>query len=171
MSAGKRPCGVRSIFSPPMYATRPTRPCARRAFQESDNAKPGCPKTPRGVKDAMDNDLRPSPNHSLALDLAVAKIAVTAEGLDIEITDACHPTIRDAKGRREPFRPSTNWAHAGPIIERERIELLIGSGGRWVAQMGKRACPMADSPLVAAMRAYVAAGASLSTVAGDLADR
>jgi hypothetical protein len=62
------------------------------------------------------------------------------------------------------WQPSVNWAQGGPIIERENIELLrfqgtrsdgsFGSvwyGGRDLRRQG------ADTPLVAAMRAYVAA--------------
>ena len=66
------------------------------------------------------------------------------------------------------FSPSTDWAQGGPIIEREFIELrnqTSFSGGweawKWLEEtqdylvIGKqgRYCP---SPLVAAMRAYVA---------------
>lgn len=64
------------------------------------------------------------------------------------------------------FEPSSNWAHGGPIIERESIaiqhqEYSDGSFREWVA------CSSRDfdssngytgpTPLVAAMRAYVAA--------------
>jgi hypothetical protein len=55
------------------------------------------------------------------------------------------------------FRPSTSWADAGPIIERERIELL-SDFGRWMARHERREdYSRADaSPLVTAMRAYLA---------------
>ena len=55
------------------------------------------------------------------------------------------------------FRPSTSWSDAGPIIERECID-LINDFGRWMARHGKRDdYSRADvSPLVAAMRAYLA---------------
>lgn len=54
------------------------------------------------------------------------------------------------------FRPSTRWGDAGPIIERECVDLLHDFG-RWMARHGKRQdYSLADaSPLVAAMRAYL----------------
>lgn len=61
---------------------------------------------------------------------------------------------------REPggaFSPSTSWAEAGPIIEREQID-LVSDFGRWMARHSKRddySRPNV-SPLVAAMRAYLA---------------
>lgn len=60
-----------------------------------------------------------------------------------------------------PFDSSENWALAGPIIERERIALIPGAPdtGNWGAHLGG---PLgaeilwAPTPLIAAMRAYVA---------------
>lgn len=71
------------------------------------------------------------------------------------------------------FDPSTNWGKGGPIIERERIAIWHSDDG-WVANMpgeggypGNQhyidACSLYDrntptkSPLIAAMRAFVAA--------------
>lgn len=55
------------------------------------------------------------------------------------------------------FCPSTDWAHGGPIIDRERITIeWEGDPDSWCA------CIMADqevygpTPLIAAMRCYVA---------------
>ena len=76
-------------------------------------------------------------------------------------------------GALEEFSPSTDWAQGGPIIERERIELIYyGKGGdrlparnAWDAQIG---CDThyidqgigdatgGPTPLIAAMRALVA---------------
>jgi hypothetical protein len=63
------------------------------------------------------------------------------------------------------FKPSTNWEHGGPIIERERIEIHPrsdgGRGDHWGA-LPYRAMEdwsllqRAGTPLVAAMRAFVA---------------
>ena len=59
---------------------------------------------------------------------------------------------------------STDWAQGGPIIEREKIDLSMQFYG-WVAHHGRyRANAMnlpeytqkADTPLIAAMRCYVA---------------
>ena len=67
----------------------------------------------------------------------------------------------------ERWRPSTYWGHGGPIIERERIGIIpFGPDGLWLGSMpgdvdyyigadgadGK----LGPTPLVAAMRAYVA---------------
>jgi hypothetical protein len=68
------------------------------------------------------------------------------------------------------FMPSTNWEHGGPIIERERIELLPGDeweafinphpDAHWNAVLGMPTGVAlywkGGTPLVAAMRAYVA---------------
>lgn len=67
------------------------------------------------------------------------------------------------------FLPSTNWAQGGPIIERERIDLNGGAVEEcdtWRARTllrsvsGQNMAPCygmeAASPLVAAMRAFVA---------------
>lgn len=58
----------------------------------------------------------------------------------------------------EAFRFSTSWAHGGPIIEREKIEIVPSHGGTvWYAEsfVGsiRTSGPM---PLIAAMRCYVA---------------
>jgi nuclear transport factor 2 (NTF2) superfamily protein len=74
----------------------------------------------------------------------------------VRITDAGTPTILGADQQWEPFRPSTNWAHTGPIIERERISLdWDDDAGQWYAQVG-HSTECGPTPLVAAMRAYVA---------------
>ena len=38
-----------------------------------------------------------------------------------------------AHGWSQAFNPSTNWAHGGPIINRERISRTIDHSGLWVA--------------------------------------
>lgn len=65
------------------------------------------------------------------------------------------------------FSPSTNWAQGGPIIEREKITLM-GERSGWFAEArfctmeekhdidGCRQVGRAETPLVAAMRAYIA---------------
>lgn len=68
------------------------------------------------------------------------------------------------------FAPSTNWAHGGPIIERECLEIRF-SENQWVAIWWADNSGMAknptqrfqqnrqqtgQTPLIAAMRAYVA---------------
>ena len=77
-----------------------------------------------------------------ALDWAVAN----CEGLAALAYDAVQQGF---------YRPSTDWAQAGPIIERERICLLDQGGDYWQALWGWKEA-FAPTPLVAAMRAYVA---------------
>jgi hypothetical protein len=52
--------------------------------------------------------------------------------------------------------PSTNWAHGGPIIERERIDVLYEHDLRWIAVPQKGIESYGPTPLIAAMRCYVA---------------
>jgi hypothetical protein len=58
------------------------------------------------------------------------------------------------------FSPSTNWTDGGPIIEREKIELAfwLGSWGGFISGCAYESADpdgWGDTPLVAAMRAYV----------------
>lgn len=63
------------------------------------------------------------------------------------------------------WNPSEVWDQGGPIIERERIELVTNIEGEWTAEVdpynyrhdpGKAPTATGTGPLVAAMRAYVA---------------
>ena len=90
-----------------------------------------------------------------ALDWAVAK----AEGIVWEQGDL------DAGEYGPGFAPSINWAHAGPIIEREEIELTFDRAGEtdtlWRSEMFdikgvSIAHEYGPTPLIAAMRCYVA---------------
>jgi hypothetical protein len=81
------------------------------------------------------------------LDAAVAK----AEGFDY---------LRPPP-QREGWAPSRSWSVAGPIIEREVISLsaplCVGDYGEWSAFVGGSAdSEKGPTPLIAAMRAYVA---------------
>ena len=51
---------------------------------------------------------------------------------------------------------STDWAHGGPIIERERIDVLYEHDLRWIAVPQKGIESYGPTPLIAAMRCYVA---------------
>ena len=75
-----------------------------------------------------------------ALDWAVAK---------------CESTLYADGGMWDLFCPSTEWEFGGPIIERERIE-LEWSGPDWLAQIKADNEYYGATPLVAAMRAFVA---------------
>jgi hypothetical protein len=96
------------------------------------------------------------------LDWAVAK----AEG--IELSNGCYNRLlvdgRMSAGQKmlTPYNPSSNWAQGGPIIERERISIEDCQDGAGLYWEATRIEPPAVSeargptPLVAAMRAYVA---------------
>jgi len=56
------------------------------------------------------------------------------------------------------FKPTTDWAQGGPIIQSERITLdVIDCGETWIAQDYWKEFPEVEdsTPLVAAMRCYV----------------
>ena len=104
-----------------------------------------------------------------ALDWAVAKcefpelvwgetIGLSAHARDLIV-------IPDRKAPDCYWQPSTNWAQGGKIIERERICLEDAAGMYWTAALVhedkeyggvKRAEEQGTTPLVAAMRCYVA---------------
>lgn len=64
----------------------------------------------------------------------------------------------------EWWQPSTDWAQGGPIIERERVGVWPSASieGAWAARPDYEAFPnrlaptIGDTPLIAAMRCYVA---------------
>ena len=60
--------------------------------------------------------------------------------------------------RIDEYTPSTDWAQGGPIIEREKIGLFFdrACGNRWRANHITAPYQIARTPLVAAMRCYVA---------------
>ena len=51
---------------------------------------------------------------------------------------------------------STIWDIGGPIIEREKLELRCNFSGEWAAQVGLDIFCFGPTPLIAAMRCYVA---------------
>jgi hypothetical protein len=66
-------------------------------------------------------------------------------------------------GDRGIYCPSDNWEQGGPIIERERIELRFGDADaeEWIAEFSWHSSSspaegVGSTPLVAAMRCYVA---------------
>lgn len=52
--------------------------------------------------------------------------------------------------------PSRDWAQGGPIVERERIELRGDGDEGWIAYDNLNPAQKGTTPLVAAMRCYVA---------------
>ena len=83
----------------------------------------------------------------LALNWAVAKCA-----------DLPFPFVYDEEGLTVPVSPSTDWSQGGPIIEREEIAHWPDSEGGWFAsaQEGRGKDYHGPTPLIAAMRCYVA---------------
>jgi hypothetical protein len=79
-----------------------------------------------------------------ALDWAVAK----CEGL-------CEGDFAWYYDRRNTFKYSTDWEQGGPIIERELL-LLRPYGLSWECSMGGINWLKGPTPLIAAMRCYVA---------------
>lgn len=94
----------------------------------------------------MLNKVKISELTGVALDWAVVK----AEGLaDIY----CNQSVKT-------FNPSTSWAQGGLIIEREKISLLSVGLVNWAAKAdygdSQAVTKYGDTPLIAAMRCYVA---------------
>lgn len=91
-----------------------------------------------------------------ALDWAVAK----CEGHKVNV--GFRNLTYTPKGKRTlyAYAPSTNWAQGGPIIEREKIRLDTTwnqEDGNWSARMDTvGGWWPGDTPLIAAMRCYVA---------------
>ena len=94
-----------------------------------------------------------------ALDWAVAKCEgyeiVRMRGNEITFLDRTD----DGALNEKQIGYSTNWAQGGPIIEREGIDLQYqgGDNDKWAADMFGAECSVyGDTPLIAAMRCYVA---------------
>lgn len=89
----------------------------------------------------------------LLLDIWVAKAAGHQPNKYGNLLD-----VRESGGAPLEFRPSTDWSHGGPIIERERISIDFDtpeSGPIWLAftEIGHEGD--GNTPLAAAMRAFV----------------
>lgn len=89
----------------------------------------------------------------VALDWAVAKCENHALTLDTFLSE----------WERYNCAASIDWAQAGPIIEREKIQvrLFADDGSIWFAHLGAQPFPLdaqatGKTPLIAAMRCYVA---------------
>ena len=96
-----------------------------------------------------------------ALDWAVAK----CEGIKVITVKGGRATFSDPADdgalNEMPINYSTDWSQGGPIIEREGIALQRGQDGLWWARIPPehfkpQILTAAPTPLVAAMRCYVA---------------
>ena len=100
-----------------------------------------------------------------ALDWAVAKcedihVSMARGGWFVFDSDAFSEYRNDYNDDKlQSFKPSTNWAQGGLIIEREEISLDRVTSALWVAtRIEGSSVSESDgpTPLVAAMRCYVA---------------
>ena len=99
-----------------------------------------------------------------ALDWAVAKCE------ELLLIDGGNLQIFNKQLRAHPaklgtlYTPSTDWAQGGPIIERGKIDVFwqdhqhawVGSMSRGTNKIGFRHLQYGHTPLIAAMRCYVA---------------
>lgn len=99
----------------------------------------------------------------IALDWAVAKCKYPELVWDssIGIHHASHQIVIPHLPEPQCYwNPSTNWAQGGPIIEREKLNVVYKARGEWYAytyEMAHRqAAEYGPTPLIAAMRCYVA---------------
>lgn len=91
---------------------------------------------------------------------------LTGAALDWAVAKCVDDGLADFTAAGWRFKPSTDWAHGGPIIEREMIFLgYTFDGSPRLAPMAFRARRLdssgdcmrrGDTPLIAAMRCYVA---------------
>ena len=93
-----------------------------------------------------------------ALDWAVAKAADYLSRLGdhwMVTLPGVHVRMNFIPGPRCAFSPSTRWAQGGPIVEREKIT-LEWTGEDWMAYIRHDEEFFAPTPLIAAMRCFVA---------------
>ena len=82
-----------------------------------------------------------------ALDWAVAK----CEGEEVRLIKGQLEALWTDNG----YKPSTDWAQGGPIIEREKTAIKENGYGHWFAKVGAGKWMRGPTPLIAAMRCYV----------------
>jgi hypothetical protein len=86
-----------------------------------------------------------------ALDWAVAK----CEGYFDMGMASVHDGVADVFYFGEAWTPSTDWSQGGPIIEREGLT-ITHQQNQWAAQTDDDLFAFGPTPLIAAMRCYVA---------------
>lgn len=89
-----------------------------------------------------------------ALDWAVAKCEPD-DTASIYFDENGEPICHDDWPDNQEFKPSTDWAQGGPIIEQEKIT-LEWTGEDWMGYIRHDEESFGHTPLVAAMRCYVA---------------
>lgn len=98
-------------------------------------------------------------------DAALDWVVATCEGYTLTIHDACGAAVIAVRGlltaapqAHLTYAPSNNWAQGGPIIEREKLCIVPQFPSGWAATSDNAKDPIeiGPTPLIAAMRAYVA---------------
>jgi hypothetical protein len=95
----------------------------------------------------------------VALDWAVAKCKYPelAWGSSIGIHHASHQIVIPHLPEPQCYwNPSTDWAQGGPIIERDEIDIAYCNPAAGWSATGFRNTKFGPTPLIAAMRCYVA---------------
>jgi len=88
-----------------------------------------------------------------ALTWAVAK----CEGIEVHNASNLYVyTHCDEEGSQYAYEPSKRWEQGGPIIERERLIIEPWGVSQWAASVGRMNLSYGPTPLIAAMRCYVA---------------
>ena len=87
---------------------------------------------------------------------------LTGDALDWAVAKCESEEVRFIKGQLETlwtdngYKPSTDWSQGGPIIEREKTAIKENGYGHWFAKVGAGKWMRGPTPLIAAMRCYVA---------------
>ena len=90
------------------------------------------------------------------LDWAVAKCAGELDEQDYYLHESSGAFMLERGEISWVYSPSTNWSRGGPIIERERINISDDGGDGWKADDSIGHWGYGPTPLIAAMRCYVA---------------
>jgi hypothetical protein len=92
-----------------------------------------------------------------ATDVQLDWLVAKCEGIDLFETEGW--LYNTDEGTRRVYRPTTDWAQMGPIIERERLAIQSWIGTGWVADSWNFRFSTGYSqgltPLIAAARCYV----------------
>ena len=96
-----------------------------------------------------------------ALDYAVAiadgGYSLQTDGITWAVTIDGKTRVLSQGWGNMAYQPSKEWQHGGPIIEREQIALAVNKGaGKWFGMGASGRIGSGPTPLVAAMRYYVA---------------
>ena len=97
----------------------------------------------------------------LPLDWAVVRCECDIPAQFVSIPARLNGSVRvfrkDISSYSEPISPSTDWAQGGPIIERDKITIeYTGDPDTWCANIRADEEVYGPTPLIAAMRAFVA---------------